>query len=99
MLKEILKKVNRILVELTCIERRLSKLENKVNRIADKEININTIEEAFVFDTISSVDELELFEQNLNNEEFFIKMVFIFIHNNYELLCITVEIIHNCYYI
>lgn len=80
MLKEILKKVNRILIELTCIERRLSRLEDKANHIVNEEININTVEEAFVFDTISSVDELELFEQNLNNEEFFMTMVSVYFY-------------------
>lgn len=80
MLKEILKKVNRILIELTCIERRLSRLEDKANHIVNEEININTVEEAFVFDTISSVDELELFEQNLNNEEFFMAMVSVYFY-------------------
>lgn len=80
MLKEILKKVNHILIELTCIERRLSRLEDKANHIVNEEININTVEEAFVFDTISSVDELELFEQNLNNEEFFMTMVSVYFY-------------------
>lgn len=80
MLKEILKKVNRILVELTYIERRLSRLEDKANHIVNEEININTVEEAFVFDTISSVEELELFEQNLNNEEFFMTMVSVYFY-------------------
>lgn len=80
MLKEILKKVNRILIELTCIERRLSRLEDKANHIVNEEININTVEEAFVFDTISSVNELELFEQNLNNEEFFMTMVSVYFY-------------------
>lgn len=80
MLKEILKKVNRILIELTCIERRLSRLEDKANHIVNEEININTVEEAFVFDTISSVDELELFKQNLNNEEFFMTMVSVYFY-------------------
>jgi len=83
-LKEILKKVNHILVEMTYIERKLSILENKADYITNKEININTIKEAFAFDNIFSMEEVGLFEQNLKNEKFFVKMVFIFIHN-YEL--------------
>ncbi|XP_032677363.1 uncharacterized protein LOC116846980 [Odontomachus brunneus] len=71
---EILRKVNRVLVEMTYIDRRLSRLENKIDYITNKEINVNNVEEAFVFDTISSVDELKLFEDNLKNEEFFTKM-------------------------
>ncbi|XP_011694048.1 PREDICTED: uncharacterized protein LOC105453625 [Wasmannia auropunctata] len=71
---EILRKVNRLLVEVTYIDRRLSRLENKIDYITNKEINVNNVEEAFVFDTISSVDELKLFEENLKNEKFFTKM-------------------------
>ncbi|KYN28154.1 hypothetical protein ALC57_02435 [Trachymyrmex cornetzi] len=73
-LKEILKKVNRILIEITYIDRRFIRLENKVDYIINKEININTVEEAFAFDIISSMDELKLFEENLKSEEFFGKM-------------------------
>jgi len=50
-LKEILKKVNYILVEIIYIEiiyRRLSRLENKVGENTNKEININTIEEVLL---------------------------------------------------
>ncbi|GAB1866410.1 DUF4806 domain-containing protein [Camponotus japonicus] len=72
-LKEILKKVNRILVEVTYIDRRLNRLENKITdqTIRNQENNIN--EEAFTFNTISSINELQLFEENLKNE-FFVKM-------------------------
>ena len=51
MLKEILKKVNYVLVEIIYIEiiyRRLSRLENKVGENTNKEININTIEEVLL---------------------------------------------------
>jgi len=50
-LKEILKKVNYVLVEIIYIEiiyRRLSRLENKVGENTNKEININTIEEVLL---------------------------------------------------
>lgn len=73
-MKKILKKVSRVLVDITYIDKRFKGIENKVN-ITGKENNINIIEEAFTFDTISSTDELQLLEQNLENEEFFTKMV------------------------
>ncbi|XP_018399131.1 PREDICTED: uncharacterized protein LOC108776889 isoform X2 [Cyphomyrmex costatus] len=77
MLKEILKKVNRILVEITYIERRLSRLENKTD-IANNEAIANiAVEEVFVFDTISSVEQLHLLEENLKKEDFFMKMNFL----------------------
>ncbi|XP_011253463.2 uncharacterized protein LOC105249565 [Camponotus floridanus] len=73
-LKEILKKVNRILVEVIYIDKRLSRLENKADHITSKEININNVEEDFAFNTISSMDELQQLKENLKNEEFFVKM-------------------------
>lgn len=79
MLKEILKKVNRILVEVTYIDKRLNRLENKADHITNKEININNVEEDFAFNTISSMDELQQLEENLKNEEFFVKMVNVYI--------------------
>lgn len=78
MLKEILRKVNRILVEVAYIDRRLSRIENKADHVTNKENNIN--EEAFIFDTISTVDELQLFEDNLKSEEFFVKMVNVYFY-------------------
>lgn len=72
-LKDILKKMNRILVETTCIDRKLNRIIDNKADIANKENNINL--EAFVFNTISSMEEFQLLEQNLKNEEFFIKMV------------------------
>lgn len=79
MLKEILKKVNRILVEVIYIDKRLSRLENKITdqTIRNQENNIN--EEAFPFNTISSINELQLFEENLKNE-FFMKMVNVYFY-------------------
>lgn len=65
---------------MTCIDRRLSKLENKLDNIPNEEININTVEEAFAFDTISSMDELQLFERNLKRKEFFVKMVSVYFY-------------------
>lgn len=80
MLREILKKVNRIFIEITYINRKLDRLENKTDHcITNKEIHGNTAEEVFAFNTISLVDELQLLEQNLKNKEFFMKMVHVFI--------------------
>ena len=83
MLKEILKKVNRILVETICTEKRISRLENKIDQIAkDKDVNNrNAVEEAFNFNTISSVNELEQFERELKND-FYENGKCFFIHNN-----------------
>jgi len=87
-LKEILKKVNRILVEVTYIDRKLNRLENKITdqTIRNQENNIN--EEAFTFNTISSINELQLFEENLKNEVFrengkclFLLLIIIIINN------------------
>lgn len=57
-------------------------MENKIDHIAkDKDVNnINAVEEAFDFNTISSVNELEQFEQKLKNEDFFMKMVNVFLY-------------------
>lgn len=78
-MKEILRKVNRILIEVTYIDRRLSRLENKADQTTRNEEN-NRNEEAFAFDTISSMDELQLLEENLKNEEFFVKIVNVYFY-------------------
>lgn len=75
MLKEICAKLNRLLVEVSYIHRRFDRIEAYHNQIANAVIPNNAIEECLAFKPISSVTELQIFEDNLKDTNFFTQMV------------------------
>lgn len=82
MLKEICQKVNRLLVEVTYLHRRFDRFEAKRQENYNDAIKVDSIEELFIFNPLSTVEELNQFDEKIKNIDYFTKMVCLHISFN-----------------